>query len=79
MKCLVKPFKIRVGALKDVVYCQVLYRNLKIVHVVCDFRPWVIMTKVRYFLLMVEDDNLRTLERLNMIWRFAKDLDLSEF
>ena len=68
-----------VGALKDVVYCQVLYRNLKIVHVVCDFRPWVIMTKVHYFLSMVQDDNLRTLERLNMIWRFAKDLDLSEF
>ena len=66
-----------VGALKDVVYCQVLYRNLKLVHVVWDFRPWDIMTKVRYF-LMVQDDNLRTLERLNMIWRFAKDLDLPE-
>ena len=46
VKCLVKPFKMGVDALKDVVYCQVIYRNLKLVHVVWDFRPWDVMTKV---------------------------------
>ena len=34
---------------------------LRLVHVVRDFRPWDVMTKVRYF-LMVQIYNLRTLE-----------------
>ena len=55
-----------------------LYR---LVHVVLDFRPWDVMTKVSY-LLMVRIYNLRTLEvehYLELIWRLAKDLELPEF
>ena len=36
-------------------------KDIRIVHVVWDFRPWDIMTKVRYF-LMFQIYNLRTLE-----------------
>ena len=50
----------------------------RLTHVVCDFRPWDIMTKVRYFFI-VQIYDLRTLERLNMIWKLALDLDLPEF
>ena len=38
-----------------------IFRDIKLVHVVQDFRPWDVMTKVHYF-LMVQIDNLRTLE-----------------
>ena len=53
---------------------------MKPFHVVWDFRPSDVMTKVRYF-LMVQIHNLRTLEvelSLNMIWSLVKDLDLPE-
>ena len=35
--------------------------DVRLVHVVLDFRPWDVMTKVSYF-LMVPIYNLRTLE-----------------
>ena len=37
-----------------------------------------VMTKVKYF-LMIQIYDFRTLERLNMIWRLTKDLELPEF
>ena len=54
--------------------------DYRLVHVVWDFRPWDVMTKVPYF-LMVQIYNLKTLEvehDLDKIWRLAKDLDLPE-
>ena len=39
---------------------QVSFSDFKLVNVVRDFRPWDVMTKVFYF-LMVQIDNLRTL------------------
>ena len=45
---------------KEIRYVCRNFTNKKLIHVIQDFCPWDVTTKVRYF-LMVQIDNLRTL------------------
>ena len=60
------------------VLCHNDFMEFKLVHVVRNFRPWDVNDE-SMLCLIVQIDNLRTLKRLNMVWRLAKDLDLPKF
>ena len=57
------------------ILCHDDFMVFKLVHVVRNFRPWDVNDESMLSLMV----HLRTLKRLNMVLRLAKDLDLPKF